>query len=91
MTRKQYAVHTVRDEPVRLRDQLDHIEFRNSGDSAFNSPCETVAARRMAIGASGLIREKCKRHAITGKRSLNWPSAVRTNREQFLDNNGNPR
>jgi hypothetical protein len=25
MTRKQYAVHTVRDEPVRLRDQLDHI------------------------------------------------------------------
>ena len=24
MTRKQYAVHTVRDEPVRLRDQL-HI------------------------------------------------------------------
>ena len=25
MTRKQYAVHTVRDEPVKLRDQLDHI------------------------------------------------------------------
>jgi hypothetical protein len=25
MIRKQYAVHTVRDEPVRLRDQLDHI------------------------------------------------------------------
>ena len=25
MTRKQYAVYTVRDEPVRLRDQLDHI------------------------------------------------------------------
>ena len=25
MSRKQYAVHTVRDEPVRLRDQLDHI------------------------------------------------------------------
>jgi hypothetical protein len=25
MTPKQYAVHTVRDEPVRLRDQLDHI------------------------------------------------------------------
>ena len=25
MTRKQYAAHTVRDEPVRLRDQLDHI------------------------------------------------------------------
>ena len=25
MTRKQYAVDTVRDEPVRLRDQLDHI------------------------------------------------------------------
>jgi hypothetical protein len=25
MTRKQYAVHAVRDEPVRLRDQLDHI------------------------------------------------------------------
>ncbi len=25
MTRTQYAVHTVRDEPVRLRDQLDHI------------------------------------------------------------------
>jgi hypothetical protein len=25
ITRKQYAVHTVRDEPVRLRDQLDHI------------------------------------------------------------------
>jgi hypothetical protein len=25
MTRKHYAVHTVRDEPVRLRDQLDHI------------------------------------------------------------------
>ena len=25
MTCKQYAVHTVRDEPVRLRDQLDHI------------------------------------------------------------------
>src|SRR5271169_6484418 len=24
-TRKHYAVHTVRDEPVRLRDQLDHI------------------------------------------------------------------
>ena len=25
ITRKHYAVHTVRDEPVRLRDQLDHI------------------------------------------------------------------
>jgi hypothetical protein len=25
MTRKQYGVHTVRDEPARLRDQLDHI------------------------------------------------------------------
>ena len=25
MTRKQYAVHTVPDEPARLRDQLDHI------------------------------------------------------------------
>jgi hypothetical protein len=25
MASKQYAVHTVRDEPVRLRDQLDHI------------------------------------------------------------------
>jgi hypothetical protein len=25
MTRKQYAVDTVRSEPVRLRDQLDHI------------------------------------------------------------------
>ena len=25
MTGKQYVVHTVRDEPVRLRDQLDHI------------------------------------------------------------------
>jgi hypothetical protein len=25
LTRKQYAVDTVRDEPVRLRDQLDHI------------------------------------------------------------------
>jgi len=25
MTRKQYTVHTVRDEPGRLRDQLDHI------------------------------------------------------------------
>jgi hypothetical protein len=25
MTRKRYAVDTVRDEPVRLRDQLDHI------------------------------------------------------------------
>ncbi len=25
MTHKEYAVHTVRDEPVRLRDQLDHI------------------------------------------------------------------
>ncbi len=25
MTRRQYAVHTVRDEPVRLRDHLDHI------------------------------------------------------------------
>jgi hypothetical protein len=25
MTRKQYAVDTVRDEPARLRDQLDHI------------------------------------------------------------------
>jgi hypothetical protein len=25
MTRQQYAVHTVRDEPVRLQDQLDHI------------------------------------------------------------------
>jgi hypothetical protein len=25
ITRKQYAVDTVRDEPVRLRDQLDHI------------------------------------------------------------------
>ena len=25
MTRKHYAVYTVRDEPVRLRDQLDHI------------------------------------------------------------------
>jgi hypothetical protein len=25
VTRKHYAVHTVRDEPVRLRDQLDHI------------------------------------------------------------------
>jgi hypothetical protein len=25
MNRKHYAVHTVRDEPVRLRDQLDHI------------------------------------------------------------------
>ncbi len=25
MTCKQYAVDTVRDEPVRLRDQLDHI------------------------------------------------------------------
>ena len=25
MTSKQYAVYTVRDEPVRLRDQLDHI------------------------------------------------------------------
>jgi hypothetical protein len=24
MTRKQYAVYTARDEPVRLRDQLDH-------------------------------------------------------------------
>ena len=45
----------------------------------------------MAIGASGLIREKCKRHAITGKRSLNWSPAARTNREQFLDKNGNPR
>ena len=45
----------------------------------------------MAIGASGLIREKCKRHAIPGKRSLNWSPAARTNREQFLDKNGNPR
>ena len=25
MSRKQYAVDTVRDEPVRLREQLDHI------------------------------------------------------------------
>jgi hypothetical protein len=25
MARKRYAVDTVRDEPVRLRDQLDHI------------------------------------------------------------------
>lgn len=25
MPSRQYAVHTVRDEPVRLRDQLDHI------------------------------------------------------------------
>jgi hypothetical protein len=25
VTRKRYAVDTVRDEPVRLRDQLDHI------------------------------------------------------------------
>ncbi len=25
MGRKQYAVYTVRDEPARLRDQLDHI------------------------------------------------------------------
>ena len=25
MTRKQYAVHTVRDEPARLQDHLDHI------------------------------------------------------------------
>jgi hypothetical protein len=25
MSRKRYAVDTVRDEPVRLRDQLDHI------------------------------------------------------------------
>jgi hypothetical protein len=25
MTHKRYAVDTVRDEPVRLRDQLDHI------------------------------------------------------------------
>jgi hypothetical protein len=25
MTRKQYAVHTFRDGPVRLQDQLDHI------------------------------------------------------------------
>ncbi len=45
----------------------------------------------MAIGASGLIREKCKRHAIAGNRSLNWSPAARTDREQFLDKNGNPR
>ena len=25
MTRKRYAVDTVRDEPVRLQDELDHI------------------------------------------------------------------
>ena len=25
MVRKQYSVYTVRDEPARLRDQLDHI------------------------------------------------------------------
>jgi len=25
MDHKQYAVYTVRDEPARLRDQLDHI------------------------------------------------------------------
>ena len=25
MPGRQYEVHTVRDEPVRLRDQLDHI------------------------------------------------------------------
>ena len=25
MTRKEYSIDTVRDEPVRLRDQLDHI------------------------------------------------------------------
>ncbi|HEY1979291.1 MAG TPA: hypothetical protein VGH13_04330 [Xanthobacteraceae bacterium] len=25
MSKKQYAVHTVRDEPARLREALDHI------------------------------------------------------------------
>src|SRR5208283_2013720 len=40
-------------------------------------------------GARGLVREKCKRHAMTGKRPFNWPPVARTNREQFLDNNGN--
>ena len=63
----------------------------NSGDSAFNSPCETVAARRTAIGATGLIREKCKRHAIIGKRSLNWSPLAEQTENNFSTKNGNPR
>ncbi len=46
------------------------------------------AAWQLARAAS--FEKKCKRHAITGKRSLNWSPAVRTNREQFLDKKGNP-
>jgi hypothetical protein len=37
----------------------------------------------MAIGASDLIRGKCKRHAITGKTSLNWSSAVEQTENNF--------
>jgi hypothetical protein len=46
MTRKRYAVDTVRDEPVRLRDQLDHIAAEGGSKSGCTRSANSSLTRK---------------------------------------------